>query len=374
MASSVVSHEHCDSNALPAERTAVSSLASDRFYKLCPGHHAFANGTRVPLGQPRCGDGSNYAFFVSRPATPASGGRGREKIALELAGGGACWDEVTCAVQAFALAFPSHFDAAVGSSCADNVFRDLLLCSKTIGDTDFSTYTHIVIPYCTQDVHSGDAPAAPYGVRHVGAHNLYRTLQWIFDNFADPSHIFLTGCSAGGTPLTVVYDLIRMHYASVNVPVAMNAIADSPVFLTPKHFLQNFLPNWNMDTILKMVDFDVDKYRNNESFPLAIMDHVFERGNSSSKWGMATHRDDPTSHMYYTAMNGDLFGRERQLSTSELNDSGKWTRRAADEVGSRWWTEMNSSLNHLMTSNSNFDAYIVDGEGHCDFGLVRTTV
>ena len=55
----------------------------------------------------------------------------------------------------------------------------------------------------TQDVHIGDAPNASYDgenvIQHVGAHNMIRTLNWVFKNFPDPTHIFLTGCSAGGT-------------------------------------------------------------------------------------------------------------------------------------------------------------------------------
>ncbi len=70
----------------------------------------------------------------------------------------------------------------------------------------------------TQDVHLGDASNISYDgdniVRHVGAHNMIRTLNWVFSNFPNPTNIFLTGCSAGGTAVPIAYDLINKHYNS----------------------------------------------------------------------------------------------------------------------------------------------------------------
>ncbi len=90
----------------------------------------------------------------------------------------------------------------------------------------------------TQDVHIGDAPNLSYDgsniVRHVGAHNMIRTLNWVYSNFPNPTNIFLTGCSAGGTAVPIAYDLINKHYntflkggpRSVNV----NAISECYMF------------------------------------------------------------------------------------------------------------------------------------------------
>mmetsp|Transcript_21002 Transcript_21002/g.39711 ORF Transcript_21002/g.39711 Transcript_21002/m.39711 type:complete len:306 (-) Transcript_21002:718-1635(-) len=289
-------YEYCDADALPAETTTVSSLLPDQFYKLCPGQQRHSNnGTDVPLGQPRCGDGSNYSFLLSRPAPQH---QQKQKIAIELTGGGACWDGPTCTLQRSMLSFPPWLSSAfVGTNCSD--FVDFQfgspLCAKTIGDVDFSTYTTVVIPYCTQDVHMGDEPNATYyddddngdgdngndnngsadAIHHVGAHNMYRTLQWVFENFPNPSQIFVTGCSAGGTPQPVIYDLINTHYGeqAVNIDVIM----DSPVYLTPSYFLQNYFPNWNAGTILKKIGFDFDTYRNEESFPDLILDYALKR-------------------------------------------------------------------------------------------------
>ena len=80
-----MSHEFCDTDALHAEATNVSSLELNKFYKVCPGLQTnIEDGSFAPLGQPRCGDGSNYSFLVSRPEKlPETG----EKILIELSGG-----------------------------------------------------------------------------------------------------------------------------------------------------------------------------------------------------------------------------------------------------------------------------------------------
>jgi hypothetical protein len=53
------------------------------------------------------------------------------------------------------------------------------------------------------------------------------TLRWIFANFPNPNHIALTGCSAGGTSLPVVYDLLNKHYNKFGVRTTqVNTIID----------------------------------------------------------------------------------------------------------------------------------------------------
>ena len=212
-------YTYCDNDAQYAEQTKVSSLTPNRFHKLCPGQVEGA-----PFGQPRCGDGSNFSFFIARPTKERANDR---KIIIEFMGGGACWDSTTCNLQKEYLAFPTSYDAFVGMSCSEiehgfvSQGRQLsMLCSKTIGVTDFREYNTIVIPYCTQDVHIGDSPSISYNdndggsnvVHHVGAHNMIRTLQWVYNNFPSPTHVFLTGCSAGGTAIPIAYDLINKHY------------------------------------------------------------------------------------------------------------------------------------------------------------------
>jgi len=270
--------------------------------------------------------------------------------------------------MSYQLSVPPWLTSLVGSSCSAMAG---ILCGKTLGDTDFSTYTRVLVPYCTQDIHLGDSPNITYGgsraFYHVGAHNLYRTLQWVFDNFPNPSHMFLTGCSAGGTPLPIVYDLINTHYNSGAEKPSVSVIADSPVFLTPSNFLQNFFPNWNVGTIMKMTGFDFDTYMNEESLPLEMLDYALGRSDKDDNWGFVTHRNDQTSLIYYSLMAGS-FGGGRELLALEHGDIGKFNRRAQD-LQSEWWDQLNNTMTVATNEYGNFDMFVMDGNGHCNFGL-----
>ena len=419
-----ITYEFCDDDALPAELTRLSSLKYNQFYKLCPGWHQHSDGTTIPLGQPRCGDNSNYSFLITRPSKKPQeynndddedDGGGDEKIIIELSGGGACWDATTCALQSSQLTFPTFLNSFVGSSCASTSSFDIL-CSKTIDDIDLSEYTYIFIPYCTQDVHLGDAstattaaaatPINDYDVQHVGGHNLFRTLSWVFENYPNPKHIFLTGCSAGATPLPVVYDLINMHYKNVSATrsggndddddddagATIDVIADSSVFLTPLHFLENYISNWNMATIMEKIDFDFDAFVDQTNFSVAILDHVLQRSKATDDVGYTFHDDDQVSQYYYKLMNGtsisELFENDSRIKMSSLSTMGRQIpmgpgltpnnhdmhRRLNDaDFSSLWWTELSSSISSVGVSHSNFQVYYMNGTGHCSYGLVRSS-
>ena len=365
-----ITYEYCDDNALPAESTSVSDLTRNKFYKICPGTHGNnpVSGMPQPLGQPRCGDGSNYSFLFSRPLMETNNAtmkRTGEKILIELAGGGACWDNATCQIQSFALKIPGFIvDPLVGTACSDaNDAFGSLLCDRSIGSVNFSTYNFVFVPYCTQDVFMGDNLTSAYNVRHVGAHNLYRTLRWIFDNFHEPSEFVITGCSAGATPLMVVYDLINSHYNNGTTDdedahqVRLVVIEDSPVYLTPPYYLSNYLPHWNVGTIFDLVDFDFELYKLDETFPDAVREHVMRRGKLSDEFALVTHNADEVSLFYYGMMSGSF-----NMSNPSIPDANSTA---------EWWSKMNGSINLAKQSHGNFDAFVVEGSDHCTFSLVR---
>ncbi|KAL3810026.1 hypothetical protein ACHAXA_004465 [Cyclostephanos tholiformis] len=390
----ITTHDHCDPDSLPAEYTAASNLTRDAFHKICPGERRYSrDGASVPLGLPRCGDGTAYSFLFSRPVVVegdfasadgenatstetttggGGGGGGGERVLIELSGGGACWDDETCSVQGYMLAFPSLVvDALVGTSCADaNDSYGTLLCNRKVGGIDFSSYEYIFVPYCTQDAHMGDSPgssdvttgiATEYGVVHAGAHNLHRTLMWTTINFPNPSAVVLTGCSAGATPLAVAYDILNSHYAKMGVhDVRIDVIADSPVFLTPSYYMRHYLPNWNVGTILDVIDFDYEAHDDGEGFPDAILDHVLRGSKASDDFVYVTHDSDDVSLFYYMMMNGTTAPED----ASAVQDTTL--------ASAEWWSKMNDSLTNAMDGHANFQAFIMGGNGHCTFGLVST--
>jgi len=309
-------------------------------------------------------------------------------------------------MQAGYLSIPEYFDNFVGMSCSEIEYGAAvqggnplsLLCAKSVGDTDFREYTTVVVPYCTQDVHIGDAPSVSYdgnnnAIHHVGAHNMIRTLNWVFQNFPNPTHVFLTGCSAGGTAVPIAYDLINKHYNTFLKggggpfprAVNINAIMDSSVYLTPSYFLQNGFPNWNPGSIMKKLNFNYNKYKYQENYP----DYILKRGSNHDKWGFVTHSTDPISLMFYQYMsgNGDDDGDGGRLLASTVLKEGRSAapeesiqsdavtivqdegRRMDNDLQSQWWSEITNSIDYVKKKHKNVDAYIINSEGHCSFGL-----
>eukprot|EP00980_Cylindrotheca_fusiformis_P001406 scaffold345_cov134-Cylindrotheca_fusiformis.AAC.17 len=323
-------------------------------------------------------------------------------------GGGACWDADTCAIQQGYLTFPSEkMDAFLGYSCSEiNAGKgdseiNMLCAESSVGGVDFTEYNTLVVPYCTQDVFVGTKTIAyddGSTVNHMGAANTMSVIKWVFENFPNPSHIVLTGCSAGGTALPIAYDLLNsklpnflysflavcpvsrlslsdispmlscsylqkyiVHYNGwTRSPpgmksVQISTVADSAVYLTPTYFLENALSNWDPQPIMKKINFPYNKYKDDEEYSSLVWNHVLDRGPNSDKWGFITHNNDPISQMYYQYMGGMYAG----------DDDGG---RLLEDAATSWWNSLSASLSYVQSSHKNMDTFIMDGEGHCTFG------
>mmetsp|Transcript_956 Transcript_956/g.1881 ORF Transcript_956/g.1881 Transcript_956/m.1881 type:complete len:669 (-) Transcript_956:38-2044(-) len=238
---------------------------------------------------------------------------------------------------------------------------------EDFGGVDFTSYNMVVVPYCTQDVHIGDAVKyyndgdddGSMTVMHHGAHNLYQTLRWIFKNFKHPSQIFLTGCSAGGTAVPTAYHLLNKHY---NSPVRagvrsvhIHSILDSPVYLTPSYFLQNYYNNWNPSVMMKLLGFNFKKYMYDEEYSTQLWNHILRKGSSNDKWGLVTHQTDPVSIFYWETMQGNY------NSDYENYD---------DDSATDWYATFYQSIATVQKKHHNVKSFIMNSEdGHCSFGL-----
>lgn len=135
----------------------------------------------------------------------------------------------------------------------------------------------------------------------------------------------------------------------------MHAV-DSSVYLTPSYFLQNGFPNWQPGTIMNRIGFEYANHMYDDNFPDLLWDHVLRRGSNTDHWGFVTHSSDPVSLAYYQYMSssGESEGRSRRMDNN---------------AQSQWWTEINSSMEYIKKKHRNVDTFVIDGEGHCSFGL-----
>jgi len=349
------SYETCDHNSVPSN-VSPSTLMSNSFHKICPGTF----DSSKPLSQPICGDGTAFSFLYHKPHEHHTN---QEKILIEFQGGGACWDTTFCQLQKDLLTFPTEYDEMIGNSCSlvDYIASTLkgysinFLCASTIGNIDLSEYNYITVPYCSQDTHLGDNSMSynHASVYHHGAHNMVGVLNWIYEHFPNPSQIFLTGCSAGGSPLPIVYDLINDHYNDSHSKksknknkkeVNINTIIDSAAILTPEPFLRYGIQNWNPWTILDKTSFQYDLYDYDVDIPTRFWQHALRQGSTADNWAFVTHEDDSISMGYWQLMGGGM-------------------------NGDTWNGELSKTLSTIQAEFSNVNVFQIEGEGHCTFGL-----
>jgi hypothetical protein len=169
--------------------------------------------TVEPGGKTVCSDGSPYRFFT-RAGDP-------DKLLVYFQGGGACW-------------FPENCDTHLSPSYKVNVAEDDPSRYRGIFELDnpdnpFASYSMVLAPYCTADVHLGDrdttydAPAGedhephPVTIHHRGFVNVAAVLGWTYQAHPAPAQIFVTGSSAGSIPSPYYAWQIAEHYPQAQV-------------------------------------------------------------------------------------------------------------------------------------------------------------
>lgn len=135
-----------------------------------------------------CADGSPYSYWIHR-ADP-------NKVVFFLQGGGACFDATTCAFDSKA------YRVKLGPDDDPNTF--------STGVFDFADprnpladYSFVFAPYCTGDVHIGNA-THEYGpqltVQHKGSIDASTALRDLATRFPGATQLVVTGESAGSVP------------------------------------------------------------------------------------------------------------------------------------------------------------------------------
>lgn len=154
-----------------------------------------------------------YRFWVRRGTA--------DGLVIFFDGGGACWDDVTCAIPRLR-----------GASRDDDGFYKAELIDSDdprrfggIFDLDnprnpVRDWSFVYVPYCTGDVHSGSNTAhymdpdtgAPFTIEHRGADNFRVILHWMKQHFAQPGQLLVAGSSAGAYGAATHYARIREAY------------------------------------------------------------------------------------------------------------------------------------------------------------------
>jgi hypothetical protein len=167
-------------------------------------------------------------------------------VFLYLQGGGACWNGLTCGVIKSASNVDTGYTSA---SFAGDGTKNAPPFSRTNAANPLKDMSFVYVPYCTGDVHAGDAvqvydvPNGPQmTVHHKGGKNMDAFLVRLKDTFPDAQRIFLSGSSAGAYGAQLNYERVAKAWPNAEVHV----LADCGQMVTPNGtLLADWLAMWN---------------------------------------------------------------------------------------------------------------------------------
>jgi hypothetical protein len=288
--------------------------------ELEPGWTALAPG-----GATTCARETPFQFFV-RPGSV-------NRLLLEFRGGGACWSDATCSIgdslfQETADVDPWVTDESVAFGVYDHEHPD----------NPFADWHHVYVPYCTGDVHWGDAAqtygaaGSEYVIHHKGAVNVRAVLDWVYANVEAPEKVFVTGCSAGAYGSIMWSSHVREHYASAKV----YQLADSGAGVITDDFFSQSFPKWNAEASYPtfIPGLDPDSFTRLAQLYTLIGGHF-----GDMLLSMYNTTYDENQAFYFSAMGG--------------GDAQQWS------------TKMQENVAEIADTTPNFRYYQAPGYVHC---------
>lgn len=186
-----------------------------------------------------CGNGAPTGIGVNLT------GRSQD-ILIYLEGGGACWNALTCYTVASAINISTGYNQA--SFSTENIIKAPLF-SRTDATNPFRDATYVFVPYCTGDLHSGDAVQTYDGSQptkqtfHKGARNLEAFLHRLTATLPGAQRVWLSGSSAGGYGAQIQYHRVAAAWPQAQVHV----LADGAQVIQPAGTLwHDMAVAWNL--------------------------------------------------------------------------------------------------------------------------------
>ena len=289
--------------------------------------------TVVPGGDTICSDGSPYRFFVHR-GDPA-------KLLIEFEGGGACWSGTTCEAEVYNKSVTTDPEAARRAGQLQGIY------DRTNPANPLKDFTHVYIPYCTGDLHWGNAAATytglsgqPYVIQHKGATNAATALNWAGANVPAPSQVVVAGCSAGGYGAALWSAKVARAYPGAR----MVEIADSAAGVVPEGFFATTLKSWNVADAWPAFIPDLDLARvDPATLTLPKLYTSVASFFPTASFSQFNTRTDTVQIFFYALSKGSI-------STTDAVD---------------WSAKMVANVEQISAENPNFRAYLAPGTEHC---------
>jgi hypothetical protein len=287
-----------------------------------------------PGGETRCARDTPFVFAV-RPGTS-------RKIVVEYMGGGACWDEFSCGfADALFTDDAEWIEAFEGATGIVGGIYD-----ETNPDNPIADHHHVLIPYCTGDIHWGNADVV-YGegtsnevpIMHRGAVNSQAVLDWMAETYEEPEQVVAVGCSAGAYGAIMWSAHLARQYPAADLV----QWGDSGVgIITDDWFAESF-PSWNAEAVFPahipaLDPAQVDLITTDAGYLYEEVARFLPDG----RFGQFNAYADGTQVTYYQAMGGG----------------------SSDE----WTTQMLQRVEDIQQAVPNFSSYVAGGSRHCIIG------
>jgi len=258
--------------AVPAATAQAEVLVSGIVDVLVDGGNNYS-WQKVELPGTKCGNGSQYKFFIHRSDT------GSQNLLFMFEGGGACWDYDTCSGRAGVLGaanpngltddYMQQFTAKYVSPIVNGADPGLPFRSRK--DLVTKDWNIVYMPYCTGDVHVGnntvtytDSTGAqpPLTWHHSGYSNTLAAANYAKTQFPSVNKLLVTGFSAGGTATASAYYFVRR----ITNPARGYYLNDSgPIYLAAnvndrsRALHDKIRQSWNLNSVFSQLPASFDQ-------------------------------------------------------------------------------------------------------------------
>jgi hypothetical protein len=250
--------------------------------------------TWVPIEGAVCSDGSPTGVGVER------GPGASPNVLVFLMGGGACFDLVSC------FTFPTATPGPYGASELDRDMRAIApgsVFDRTLPGNPYRDFTFVFVPYCTGDVHAGDAvqtyPGAPRPWQHKGRVNLQRDFAYLAATLDAPAKVVVSGASAGGFGALLAFGLAKEAW-----PQAKGYLVDDsgpPIDAIPQATVELWYASWDLGTAVNAIcGSDVQDLLCREN--LSLVFPALEARYPEDRFALLSSTQDGTMRSFFGAL------------------------------------------------------------------------
>ena len=206
-------------------------------------------------------------------------------VFIFMNGGGACWEGLTC----YSLMTAVHVTDGYTQDTFNAEFppyEAALMFSRTDMRNPWRDASFVFIPYCTGDIHGGNAVvnlrwgSQVHETHFVGYENMHAYLRRLALTFPSADRVWLTGSSAGGFGAGINWDQTQAAFGSARVDVVDDS---GPPFAPPAMRWSTLRDAWNLqlpagcptcrDNLSSLVDYYSTRYGSDHRYALLSYDH-----------------------------------------------------------------------------------------------------